>query len=86
MLACVCCISLSNLSGGNVNSDAILALCFGIFAPLMIAITISVSKYWTMTYGYVSKDFTIDTFLCMGLLEVGLCIYHEATSPIGYDF
>ena len=86
MLACVACISLSNLGGGKINMDAVLALCFGIFAPFMIAITISVSKYWTMNYGYNSKDFTIDTFLCMGLLEVGLCIKFEASDPVGYDF
>ena len=86
MLACVGCISLSNLSSGHINMDAILALCFGIFAPFMIAITISISKYWTMKHGYNSKDFTIDTFLCMGILEVGLCIHWQLTNPIGYDF
>ena len=86
MLACVCCISLSNLSSGHINTDAILALCFGIIAPLMISITISISKYMTMKHGYNSRDLTIDTFLCLGILEIGLCIQYQVTNPIGYDF
>ena len=30
-----------------------------------------------MNYNYRSLDFTIDTFLCMSILEIGFCInYH----------
>ena len=46
------------------------ALGFGILAPLLISIFISVSKYWTINYGYKSQDLTIDSFMLIGLLEI----------------
>ena len=30
-----------------------------------------------MNYNYKSLDFTIDTFLCMSIAELGFCIYYE---------
>ena len=83
MLACVSCISLQSLSGG-FNINTVCALGLGIFAPFMIALTISVSKYWTMNHNYRSLDFTIDTFFCMSVAEIGFCIYYEYT--VGYTF
>ena len=78
MLACVSCISLQSLgSEGGASKNEFYALGFAIFAPFMIALTISVSKYWTMNYGYKSLDFTIDTFLCMSLIEIGFSIYYQ---------
>ena len=82
MLACVSCISLQSLGSGGISKDALYALGLGILAPFMISLTISVSKYWTMNYNYKSLDFTIDTFLCMSILELGFCIYYEI--DIGY--
>ena len=63
--------------------DALIALGLGIFAPFMISLTISVSRYWTQNYNYKSLDFTIDTFLCMSLLEFGFFLYYEI--QIGYQ-
>ena len=77
MIVCVCCISLQSLGGGEISINALYALGLGILAPFMISLTISVSKYWTINYEYKSLDFTIDTFLCMSILEIGFCIYYE---------
>ena len=84
MLACVSCISLQSLGSGGFSENTILALGLGIFAPFMISLTISVSKYWTINYHYKSLDFTIDTFLCMSLIEIGFSIYYELNT--GYTF
>ena len=74
MLGCVGCISLQNLGGGKIDENAIYALSFGIFAPFMIAMAISISRYWTINYNYRSLDFTIDTFLCMSIIELGFML------------
>lgn len=84
MLVCVGCISLQSLGGGSISANALYAIGLGILAPFMISLTISVSKYWTMNYDYRSLDFTIDTFLCMSILELGFCIYYEI--EYGYTF
>ena len=79
MLICVGFISFSALAGhhggGALNKNAAYALIFGISAPLMISIMITLSRWWTEKYGYVSLDFTIDTFLLLSLAEIGFFYY-----------
>ena len=59
-----------------------MAISLGIFTPLMISIFISVSRYWSQFYGYKSIDYTVDTFLCMGLIEIVLFVNHQVN--VGY--
>ena len=49
---------------------------FGIAAPLMISIMITLSRWWTEKYGYISLDFTIDTFLLLSLVEIAFFFYY----------
>jgi hypothetical protein len=58
------------------KTAGIMAISLGIFTPLMISIFISVSRYWSQFHGYKSIDYTVDTFLCMGLIEIVLFINH----------
>ena len=68
-----------NQLGGGAESAAFKALGFGLLAPFLISLFISVSRYWTVNFGYNSKDFTIDTFLLMGLIEFSYFIdYHNS--------
>ena len=60
----------------NQTYNSIMAIFLGILTPSFISIFISVSKYWTQIHGYRSIDFTVDAFLCMGILEVGFFIHH----------
>jgi hypothetical protein len=48
----------------------------------MISIFISISRYWSQVHGYKSIDFTVDTFLCMGLIEIVFFIQHQMN--VGY--
>ena len=79
MLTCVSFISFSALSSqhkeGKLNKNAICALGFGIMAPLMISIMITISRYWTEKHGYSSLDYSIDTFVLLSLFEIGFFIY-----------
>lgn len=59
-----------------------MAICLGIFTPFMISIFISISRYWSQVHGYKSIDFTVDTFLCMGLIEIVFFIQHQVN--VGY--
>lgn len=59
-----------------------MAICLGIFTPFMISIFISISRYWSQVHGYKSIDFTVDTFLCMGLIEIVFFIQHQMN--VGY--
>jgi hypothetical protein len=52
------------------NNYLFLAIGLGLLAPLFISLFISISRYWTITYGYKSQDFTIDTFMMMAILEI----------------
>jgi hypothetical protein len=81
MLTCVSFISLSALTGNSkdghgLNKNAILALTFGILAPLMISIMITISRYWTEKHAYASLDYSIDTFVLLSLVEIGFFIYY----------
>lgn len=60
-----------------------MAFVFALLAPLMISIFISISRHWTMTYGYSSFEFSIDTFMLMGFIEVPFFIRHA--SSVGYS-
>ena len=48
---------------------------FGLLAPFMISISISISRFWTINYDYKSLDFTIDTFLAISIAEIGFFFY-----------
>ena len=78
MLACVSIISLQSLdTGSSLDINALKALLFGLLAPFMISISISVSRYWTVNHNYKSFDFTIDTFMVISLYEIGFFIYEN---------
>ena len=68
----------------NVTKEkaGFMAICLGIFTPFMISIFISISRYWSQNHGYKSIDFTVDTFLCMGLIEIVFFIQHQVN--VGY--
>ena len=51
-----------------------IAIGFGCFVPLTISLFLAVSRYWTENYGYKSSDFTLDTFMLMGFIEIILFI------------
>ena len=71
MLACVSIISLQSLdTGSSLDINALKALLFGLLAPFMISISISVSRYWTVNHNYKSFDFTIYTFMVISLSEI----------------
>ena len=48
----------------------------------MISLFITVSRHWTLTHGYTSFDFTIDTFFMMGLAEIPYFLKHAR--EVGY--
>lgn len=66
----------------NKTYNSIMAISLGILTPFLISLFISVSKYWSQIHGYRSIDYTVDTFLCMGLIEIGFFIHHQGT--VGY--
>lgn len=73
MLLCVILVSYpDNKINPKTDSgdNTFWAISFGLLAPVLISLFILVSRYWTEKYGYSSKDFTIDTFMLMGLLEL----------------
>lgn len=75
MVACVIFVATpepGSLETDNLTSDDsfYMAIGLGLLAPLFISIFISLSRYWTTQYGYKSEDFTIDTFMMMGLFEI----------------
>ena len=51
--------------------NVIKAIGFGLLAPLLISVFISISRYWTVNYGYNSQDLTMDTVLLLGIVEIG---------------
>lgn len=65
------------------KSSATIAISLGLLTPFLISIFISVSRYWTYHYGYDSIDYSIDTFLVMGLVESYFFVHHATT--IGYS-
>ena len=94
MLACVALVSCPPPSKNNnessqgidvlvpakTDTNMIAAITFGLMAPLFISVFISVSRYWTLNYGYKSQDLTLDTFMLIGFLELGFFInYHNTT-------
>ena len=88
MLACVTIISLQSLdTGSSLNYNALYALGFGLLAPFMISISISISRYWTVNHNYQSFDFTIDTFLMISIAEIGFFVYFngEINDGLGYS-
>jgi len=50
------------------------ALIYGVSAPFLIALSIVIGRYWTTNHGYASFDFTIDSYIVMGICEIGLFI------------
>jgi hypothetical protein len=55
-----------------------MAISLGLLTPFLISLFISVSKYWSQIHGYRSIDYTVDTFLAMGLIEIGFFVSHQA--------
>lgn len=51
------------------------AILFGLLIPILIAVFITLSRYWTLYYGYSSIDFTLDNYLLIGIFEIGFFIY-----------
>jgi len=86
MLTCVSFISMSALSAGKggLNKNAILALTFGICAPLMISIMITISRYWTEKHAYASLDYSIDTFVLLSLVEIGFFVYYAEQNTFSW--
>jgi len=58
------------------------AIILGLLTPLMISIFISVSKYWNTYYGYRGVDFSIDTFMLMGIIEI--YYFYQYNQETGY--
>ena len=52
------------------KSAASIAISLGLLTPFLISISISVSRYWTVHHGYNSIDFSVDTFMLMGFIEI----------------
>jgi hypothetical protein len=77
-------ISMAILGTDKISKEkaGFMAICLGIFTPFMISIFISISRYWSQVHGYKSIDFTVDTFLCMGLIEIVFFIQHQVN--VGY--
>lgn len=87
MISCVLLVSFSTHSSAEAadstkqhhHSNALICFSFSLMAPLMISCFISVSRHWTMNFGYSSFDFTIDTFTVMGLVEIPFFINYHLT-------
>jgi drug/metabolite transporter (DMT)-like permease len=86
MMSCVVCISASAFFGNNkLSLDEVLhtyyALGYGLLAPLLISISISVARYFTINHGYSSLSYTIDNFTSIGIIELPFFIYFDALRP-----
>lgn len=82
MMACVAIISLQSLDlGSQLNENALYALSFGLLAPFLISVSISISRYWTVNFDYKSFDFTVDTFFTISLYEIGFFVYFNGIEP-----
>lgn len=77
-------VSMAFLGTDNISKEkaGFMAISLGIFTPFMISIFISISRYWSQVHGYKSIDFTVDAFLCMGLIEIVFFIQHQMN--VGY--
>lgn len=93
MLACVILVSVAQTpkapsqtvsANGEDSSAAKVAIAFGLLSPFLISIFISVSRYWSQTFNYRSIDFTVDTFMIMGFVEVPLFVWYQL--GVGYSF
>jgi drug/metabolite transporter (DMT)-like permease len=85
MLACVGFIALSKESAQTTIEDdtnegevinKLLAVGFGLCVPVFITWFITASRYWSVTHKYHSFNYTVDTLLMMGVLEVPFFILH----------
>ena len=86
MMTCVAIISLQSLDfSEGLDLDAVFALSFGLLAPFLISVSISISRYWTVNYNYKSFDFTIDTFLTIALYEIGFFIHANEVQPYTFE-
>jgi len=70
----------------NVKDDYLVnfysTIGFGLLAPIMISLFITLSRYWTEHYGYKSQDFTVDTFFIIALVE--LPFWYQYQTQTGY--
>ena len=83
MLLCVILISYPEQIAGElvnneepISQDLYIALGFGLLAPVVMSIFISVSRYWTVNYGYNSLDITMDTVLVLGLSYISIFTHY----------
>ena len=92
MLACVVLVSVAQKpkahyqalhAGDEDNSSSQIAIAFGLLSPFLISIFISVSRYWSQTFNYRSIDFTVDTFMLMGFIEVPFFVWYQL--GVGYS-
>ena len=87
MISCVVLVSLpkANRAQVSVNHDDYhtRAISFGLLAPTLISLYVSVSRYWTTHFGYNSLEFTLDTFLLMGMIEIWGFWYFQVA--VGYS-
>lgn len=90
MMSCVLCISAGAFIG---NSKLTLrevmhtywALGYGLLAPLLISISISVARYFTIYHGYSSLSYTIDNFTAIGIIELPFFIYFDYLRPYTFE-
>lgn len=66
------------------KSSATIAISLGLLTPFLISIFISVSRYWSFYHGYNSIDYSIDTFMLMGTIE--LFFFIRQCLKVGYTF
>lgn len=53
------------------------AIFYSVISSVLIAVMIIFSKYWTMKTKRSSIDFSFDTFIVIGLIEIPFLIHHH---------
>ena len=57
-----------------------MAIVFGLASPILISISMTLAKYYTMHHNYASLDFTVDNYMMMGLMEIYFFIHEQTTN------
>jgi drug/metabolite transporter (DMT)-like permease len=65
------------------HSDYATALLYGVFTPFLLALAIIFTKYWSRTFNYDSKTFTVDTLLIVALIYMPFFVEYQQTK--GYS-
>ena len=64
-------------------------MTYSLATPLVLALVITFSRYWSENYGYKSLDFTVDTFFVSSIIELPLFIIYATStgySPLQMTF